>query len=167
MFISPRCLALPLLVALASAGASAPDSDALEKNRQRLQAWRADPEQYSRLMRDLREFYSLPAARQQQLRNLDARLHSGDLATQARLWAALERYTNWLGRQPEEVRREVLASPRDARLALIRKLRDQEYVATLPQKSRAELERFQGEDRSRQISKLRAAERRGRPRVRP
>ncbi len=156
----PWWLILVLIMLVAAGGAGVSDSDALERNRKRLQDWRADPEHGARLMRDLRDFYALPAERQQQLRHLDAKLHEGDAATQARLWGVLERYSAWLDRLPEEKRREVLDAPRDGRLALIRRLREQEWLATLPAKVRAELDRLPPDARVRRIADLRADERR-------
>src|SRR5688572_22443826 len=59
------------LLAVAGLAAAAPrdlgDAD-LERNRRLLDKWRADPEHYARLRRDLKAFYELPESRQQALR---------------------------------------------------------------------------------------------------
>src|SRR4051794_19732203 len=88
---------------------SDPGADEVAHNRRLLERWRADPEHYQRLQRDLRAFWALPPERQQQLRALDRQLHDLDPAAQKRLLEALGRYAYWLERlreaDPEEYSR--------------------------------------------------------------
>lgn len=148
-----------VLVALVSAAAGSAHDEVLERNRQRLA--KADPEQQARLLQELRDFHALPAERQRQLRELDARLHAGDADTQARLWGVLERYAAWLDRLPEEARRSILESPPAERLAIIRRMREEEWLASLPAKVRADLNNLPAE-KPRRIAAMRAEERRAR-----
>src|SRR5262245_33956492 len=93
LILVPACL---LCVAFAT-----PESEDLERNRRLLEKWKAEPEHYRRLKRDLAAFYALPPERQEEIRDVDRQLHDADSATQARLWAVLERYYTWLERLPE------------------------------------------------------------------
>lgn len=151
---------LPVLAALLGAAGghvSDSDADALERNRQRLHQLRSDPEAYGRLRRDLYDFHALPPERQQKLREVDARLHGAD---GARLWAALDRYEAWLGRLDEVTRRRVLDAPTaQARLAIIRELREAEWLAGLPKPVREALEKLPPEERQARIARMRAEER--------
>src|SRR4051794_33620354 len=100
-------LTLILTGMIVSVAVGATDEDDLERNRRLLERWRVDPEHYQRLVRDQREFYTLSRSRQQQLRQLDQRLHETDGPTQARLWAVLERYNHWLETRTEEERQAI------------------------------------------------------------
>src|SRR5437763_8920743 len=105
-----------LLVLLGAAAAALPavavpqGGDSLEHNRELLEKWRADPDHYARLQRDLRAFWSLPPARRKQMRRLDQELHQADAKTRKRLWAVLERYHAWLEALPEADRARVEAA---------------------------------------------------------
>ena len=156
-----RPWSLSPLLALALLAAAPSDDEILERNRQRLAAWKADPEHYARLMRDLAAFYALPPQEQARLRRLDTRLNAGDEARRAKLWAALERYGDWLDRLPEETRRRVLDAPdARARLELIRDLREKEWIGRLPRKDRDELARLPEAARRKRIAEMRSQERR-------
>ncbi|MBY0229788.1 MAG: hypothetical protein K2W96_10950 [Gemmataceae bacterium] len=154
------CLSLSLLLAMLAC-AAASDESALESNRQRLAAWRADPARHARLVEDLKAFYALPAERQAQLRGIDEKLHAGDAAKQARLWSALERYAGWLERQPEETRKAVAeAADARSRLSLLRSLREKDFVEGLPKRERDELAKLA--DKVEWTKELREDERRRR-----
>src|SRR3954451_10044505 len=113
---------LPCLLAFA-----APDGgDDLEHNRRLLEKRKADPEHYQRLRRDLAAFYALPAERQEQIRDLDRQIHDNDPATQARLWAILERSAAWLEKLPEPERRAFLEAT--DKVTVIRGLRQREWA---------------------------------------
>jgi len=116
----------------------------------------------ARLTRDMNDYFALPPERQQALRDLDARLHSGEAAAQARLWGALDRYAAWLDRQPEEKRREVLDAPPTERLALLRQMREKEWLSAQPARVKAEIEKLPADARTKRIATLRADERRSR-----
>ena len=110
--------------------ASSEGGDDLERNRRLLEKWKADPEHYQRLKRDLAAFYALPPERQEQLRDVDRQLHDADPATQARLWAVLERYVIWLAQRPEAERKAIEEA--GDRTAVVRGLRQREWLERLP-----------------------------------
>jgi hypothetical protein len=131
--------ALLLLVVLVGvAGAALPDPSAeLEQNRRLLEKWRADPEHYARLKKDLRDFKQLSADRQAALRQLDHDLHEEDSLTQARLLRAADRYAAWLEHLPESKRARIQAPPGpQQRLRVVRDLREQEWIDRLPRVKR-------------------------------
>jgi hypothetical protein len=155
---------LVLLGAAALAAAAAPDGgDALEHNRELLEKWRADPDHYARLQRDLRAFWGLPTERRQQMRQLDQDLHKADARTRKRLWGVLERYHAWLEALPGADRRRVeAAATPEERLRVVREIREREWVERLPKKVREELLRLPPERRTAQIALLHKEEQRHR-----
>ncbi|HEY7327622.1 MAG TPA: hypothetical protein VH592_08285, partial [Gemmataceae bacterium] len=167
MRISRCCLLLmPMLAFLAAATPSEegtsgmPDASYLERNRQLLQKWKADPEHYARLQRDLHDFWALPEPKRRQLRQLDRAYHELDARTQKRLWKVAERYTAWLERLPE-VDRQRIDETKDTheRLQLIRTIREQQWIERLPQKVRQDLEKLPPAERAAQIALLHKQER--------
>jgi len=159
-----------MLVVAASVVAAAEDSSAddLDHNARLLRKWKADPEHYARLQRDLKAFYALPPERQEQLRQLDRDLHSADGQTQRHLWGVLERYSGWLDRLPESDRKRIEdAQHPEARLKVIRELREQQWIAHLPRKTREDLQLALGkapEKRAAILQKYREEERQRRQR---
>jgi hypothetical protein len=132
-------------------------------SRARLERWRRDPEQLARLRRELADFQKLPAERREQIVRLDRELHDESPATQARLWGALQRYTEWLDRLPEKDRQAVEAAATTAeRLAVIKELRDRAWMQARPEARRDEWAKLAGDERSAFVNKLREAERRRR-----
>ncbi|MHB1422021.1 MAG: hypothetical protein ACYC3I_02255 [Gemmataceae bacterium] len=165
MSISRYCLLLPLLTILAAATPSeeatpgSGDAADLERNRHLLNKWKADPEHYARLRRDLRDFWALPKPRRQQIRQLDHAFHQLDAKMQKRLWKVAERYTAWLERLPREQRRQIeAATDTQERLQLIRTIRERQWVERLPRKVREELENLPAEARSAKAAQLREQE---------
>jgi hypothetical protein len=128
----------------------------LEQNRRLLEQARNDPQHYERLQRDFRTFLSLPAERQDRLRQLDREVHRKD-ATGARLSRVLQRYKGWLERLSPEQRQRIEQAP-DARerLRLIRELRDQQW---LPKEVWNELQKKPPRERADEIRRLRHQER--------
>jgi hypothetical protein len=152
-----RMLLLGGLICLLGGSA---DRDTLERNQQRLEKWKADPEQYARLLGDLRSFFALPPERQAALRDIDTKIHSGSLAKQARIWGVLERYNDWLDRLSNDDRRRVLDAPTtEDRLAVIRFLRDRDWAERAPPVIKLELSKLPPEQRLRRIAELREEER--------
>jgi hypothetical protein len=153
-------------LAAATAGVTAtaaPDGDELERNRRLLDKWKADPDHAQRLQRDLAAFYALPAERQERIRLLDRQLHDIDPSNGARLWGVLERYLQWLQRLTEEERRTVLEAPTpDNRLAVIRGLKQREWLTRLPAGLREKLLPISAERRAERMRALRLEERRRR-----
>src|SRR5205085_922617 len=68
-----RLLLLTILLAGAAPAVSLPEPtpEELEANRRLLERYRADPEHFTRLKRDLKAFAALPPERQARLRQLD------------------------------------------------------------------------------------------------
>ena len=155
----PRWLLVVLVSAVAAGASPLVETEPLERNRRLLEKWRADPDHYQRLQRDLRAFYALPAEKQHRLRELDRYLHDGDEAAQARRWAVVERYTSWLEALPDSERRQVLqaATPAD-RLAAIRAIRERQWLGRLPRGLRDELDKLPPDRRAARIAALRREE---------
>lgn len=120
--------------------ATSDGGDDLEHNRRLLEKRKADPEHYQRLKRDLAAFYALPPERQEQIRDLDRQLHQADPDEQARLWAVMERYSLWLERLHEPERKAVREAKN--KIAVIRGLREKEWIERLPRAIRDELYRL-------------------------
>jgi hypothetical protein len=155
-------LMLALLMAAAPAHESTSGSTAadLERNRQLLKKWRAEPEHYARLQRDLRDFWALPREKRQRLRRLDHDLYQLDAATQKRLWKAIERYSGWLEKLPEDDRLQIEQTKEwPERLRLIKDLRERQWLDRLPQKVREELLKLPPDQRNARASELRGQER--------
>src|SRR5439155_20684814 len=97
-----RLLLLTVLLAGAAPAVSLPEPtpEELEANRRLVERYRADPEHYARLKRDLKAFAALPPERQNRLRQLDQDLHEENAANLTRLWRVLDRYAIWLEHLP-------------------------------------------------------------------
>jgi hypothetical protein len=131
----------------------------LERNRQLLRKWQADPEHGDRLRRDLRAYWMLPKAKRDRLRRLDREMHQLDAKTQQRLWRTAERYRTWLEKLPEEQRREIeTASDSQERLALIKEIRQRQWIETLPRRVRDDLMKLPEGERKARIMQLREQE---------
>jgi hypothetical protein len=153
-------LLVPMLAFLMAATSSSEDTSDLERNRQLLQKWKAEPEHYARLQRDLHDFWALPEAKRRQLRQLDRAVHQLDARTQKRLWKVAERYEAWLERLPEDERRRIeQTKDTQERLRLIRALRDRQWIERLPQKVRADLDKLPNDARPAATARLRDQER--------
>jgi hypothetical protein len=135
----------------------------MEHNRELLEKWRADPDHYARLQRDLRAFWALPPARRRQMRRLDQEMHDAEPRARKRLWTVLERYHAWLEALPEADRRRVeAAGTSEERLRVIRDVRERQWVERLPAKVREDLEQLPPERRQAQVALLRKEEQRHR-----
>ena len=85
-------------------------------------------------------FRGYPAARRQQLRQLDEELHALPAAERDHLLPVLENYALWLDRLPDAERREVLAPTAAAvRLEAVRDLHQRHWRESLPQARRDKL----------------------------
>src|SRR5206468_1899082 len=133
---------LLLVAVLASVGAALPEpevgtrEEVLQNNQRLLERWRQDPDHASRLQRDLQHFWALPVEQRNQLRRLDQELHQQDPLTQKRLWDVLERYSAWLERLSPGDRRRVNAVSGTERIAVIKEIRDQQWIGNQPPKIR-------------------------------
>ncbi len=84
----PAVMLLGATLPVSAVPEAAPDD--LSHNRRLLDQYRADPEHYARLVRDLRAFQALPPDHQEKMRQFDRALHEEDSETQKRLWEVLE-----------------------------------------------------------------------------
>lgn len=157
-------LPLMIFVAAASPGEEGTtgksDTSVLEHNRQLLNKWKADPEHFSRLQRDLHDFWALPRSKRNQLRQLDRAFHQLDGKSRKRLWQVAERYNAWLERMPESERLQI-EETKDSqeRLRLIRAIRERQWIQRLPRKVREKVEKMSPAARATQIAQLRKQER--------
>ena len=158
-----RRLLLPLLALAALAVPSLlavpePTADELKANRAQLEEWRKHPEQLAQLRRDLKRFLALSPERREQVLQLDADLQESALS--GRLWNVLERYTEWLNRQPEADRDAIRnAGSKTERLKLIQELRDKEWMQRQPDALRKKWDGLDSKQRADMIGKLRQEER--------
>ncbi len=142
---------------------SGPAPDEVEHNRRLLDRYRADPDHYARLLRDLRAFQALPPDRQEQMRQFDRELYDQDPEAQTRLWEVLERYTDWVNRLPEADQRRIeQAADRNERLAIVKELRQNDWIARLPQADREAVAALPESQRSEKLAALRKEDRRRR-----
>lgn len=158
------CPLLPILACLlAATPAHETASGDLQRNRQLLQKWKADPEHYARLRSDLETFWALPEEKRESLRRLDRELHQLDAKTQKSLWAVAQRYSAWLDRLSEADRQAIESAPdSQERLRRIGEIRDRQWMERLPRTVREELVNTPPEARSRRVAELREEERRQR-----
>ncbi len=167
-------LSLLLLVLLLAVGGAAlpeqfPSNDGITRddpvawNQRLLENWKQNPEHYARLQRDLNRFWNLPRAERDRIRDLDRELHEQDSATQKRLWGVLERYHAWLEQLSESDRRKIEAVSGSERVALIRKMREQQWVDRLPTPDRTRLTELLRKDGAKaygdEVARLRDAQR--------
>jgi hypothetical protein len=150
-----------LAVVATRAGAELPDP-ALEKNREVVLKVRAHPEQYTRLLQDLKAFLNLPPDKQDKLRRLDFELHDAGQST-ARLNPSLERYAEWFEKLPEELQKTIddATSPAE-RLRIVKGIREQEWVDRLPKAKRDLVMSASEERRPALIKQLRQEEKKRR-----
>lgn len=131
-----------ILLAAALPVLAVPESapDGLAVNRRLVDQYRADPEHYARLVRDLRAFQALPLDRQEKIRQFDRALHEQGAETQKHLWEVLERYVAWVDRLPDaDQKRLDDAHDPTEKLAIVRELRQQQWIDRLPAAERKEL----------------------------
>lgn len=148
-----------LIVATPVLALPEPTPEELQHNRALLERRRADRVQYERLRQQLKAFKGLPAGRQDRLRQLDQDLHEEDLATQARLWRVMDRYSAWVDRLSDEERSR-LAAATDARqrLQVVRAIREEQWIARLPAAKRKQIVEATPETRTALIAQLREEE---------
>jgi hypothetical protein len=151
---------LTLFAATALWAAGEPTAEELEQNQRRVEALRKQPDLIARLRENLQAFEKLKDKKKHAVLQLDQDLHELAANKQARYWNVLERYADWL----EHLRKEDLQLIKDApdaaaRLAVIKDLRDREWMQGQPKAYRLEWEKLQGEARGQFVAKLRLDER--------
>ena len=151
---------LGLVMAATSAHEGAPETGDLERNRQLLRKWKADPDHYARLQHDLHDYWALPEAKRQQLRQLDREFHELDDKTRKRLWKTAERYSAWLDRlSPDERRHIETAADWRERLSRIEEIREKRWIERAPRKVRDELLKLPPNERTIRVGQLRVQDR--------
>jgi hypothetical protein len=159
MFTRWRSLSLVCVLAALGAlvGADAPSSQ--EEALRRLEELRGQPAAYERMRKDLAAFYELPPERRDELRRLHQSIQDKDLPTRLELLEGLERYADWRERLSEEERAQIDSAPSKAdRLNVIRRLREDQWIRTLPSRQRDELASLTGTERAARIAQLRREE---------
>ena len=131
-----------------------------EHNRRLLDRYRTDPDHYARLLRDLHAFQILPPEKQERMRQFDRDLHEQDGETQSRLWEVLEHYTDWMNRLTEAQQKRIeQAADRNERLAIVKELRENDWIARLPQADRDAVSALPEPQRYEKVAALRKEER--------
>jgi hypothetical protein len=149
------------LVVLAAIPLTAPaDLNPQERaeNARQLEQWRTDPALFARLRAEATAFLEMPSERRQQLLKLDQDLHALPRANETRLLGVARRYRAWLERLPEADRQIIreTAEPQ-ARLQLIREMREREWIGRLPAKQRENVEKAPPDQRAQLVLQLRRA----------
>jgi hypothetical protein len=153
-------LAVLVLAAAPLLAVSEPTAQELEQNRNDLERLRGNPEKYALLEHNARAFLALPLERRKQILKLDADLHEEPSAVQARLKNVLARYSEWLNRLETADRQRIReAKDKQARLKIIRELREQEWLKHQPKNYLKEMDKLAPEERAKFIAELRQKER--------
>jgi hypothetical protein len=141
-----------------------PTADEVHANRRRFeQLLRKHPEQADKLRADARTFFGFPKERRQQIAQIHLELHKETSATQVRLLNVLDRYVQWLDELDDTTRKLIANAPdKAARLALIKDVREKEWIKDQPRATREQIEKLSGEPRQAFIAKEKAEERRRR-----
>lgn len=104
-------------------------------------------------------FKALPSTRQQEIRELDKQLNEQKPSVRDRLVRVLEAYAVWLDRLPEPERKGVLAAATPGlRLAVIRDVRERQWLDSLPVAQRNQLNGLSVADRASRIGEWKKAE---------
>src|SRR5580765_7063379 len=95
-------------------------------------ALRKDPK-YPQIYHDGKAFFAFPPAKQDAMRKLNDDLEKLPTAERERLKEVLKTYADWMDRLPPADRRAVHDAPNNqARLELVKELREREWVARQP-----------------------------------
>jgi hypothetical protein len=122
-----------------------------------------NPDDPNYLRRQYAWFQKQDAARQQQFRRLHAEFNQLPPEEQTHLTRVMQAYNAWLARLPDADRQRLLAAPTSAeRLDEIKKIREREWVDTLPKPYRDEYAALEPDTRHEKVQQWRAedAERR-------
>ncbi|MCS7047318.1 MAG: hypothetical protein NZO58_13245, partial [Gemmataceae bacterium] len=152
-------LMLALVVPLAALPEPTPEQ--WRANRRRFEQLRKQPEELARLRAEAEAFFHLDPERQQHIVRLAKALANEPVATQTRLMEVLDRYVDWYHNQIDDAARQRLHDARDPqqRLEIIRKLREDQWIADQPKALRDRLAQLPAAERAAWIAKEKAAER--------
>lgn len=118
-----------------------------------------NPDDPAYLRRQYAWFQAQDPARQQQLRKLDADFRQLAPEDQARLTRVMQAYNAWLAKLPEADRQRVLGAPTAAeRLEEVKRLREREWVESLPKTYRHEYAALDADARRQKVQEWRAEE---------
>lgn len=120
------------------------------------QARKKTQEQAALFRRRMQMFQSLPMERREQIVQLDQDLHKEAPSSRDHLLAVAERYRDWLERLDDKDRQKIKEAPdKAARLALIKSMREYEWVRFQPKAFRDRLATLEGQERADFLKKLR------------
>jgi hypothetical protein len=118
-----------------------------------------NPDDPAYLRRQYVWFQAQDPARQQQLRKLDADFRQLPPEDQARLTRVTQVYNAWLAKLPEADRQRVLAAPSAAeRLDEVKRIREREWVESLPKPYREEYTALGADARQQKVQEWRNEE---------
>lgn len=123
------------LLAIAGVAVAFPEAtrDDAEYARKKFEVWRQFPEQLAKLRQAAETFAALPPARQEQIEQLDLDLAKEPSAVQAHLQNVADRYADWLAQRSEKDRERIRQAPdKAARLAIVRELREADWLRQQP-----------------------------------
>src|SRR5438876_2496509 len=153
------CIAVFVLVAPLAA-VPEPPAEEVQSNRRRFAQLRKHPEVVAKLRDDADAFFALTPERRKAIVQIHKELHQETSATQARLLNVLDRYVEWLGSLDEATRQQIADAPdKNARLALIKNLREQEWINEQPKAIRDKVAQLKGDARKAFIAKEKIEER--------
>ena len=140
-----------------------PTADEVQANRRRFEQLKKHPDQLDKLRADAKAFRDLPEERRQQIAELRQQLSREPASTQARLQSVLERYAEWWGSLDEATRDKIKQAPdKQPRLAVIRGIREQQWITEQPKALQEKIAALQGDARKALIAKEKEDERRRR-----
>lgn len=153
------CLLFASLFSLAAV--AEPTRAQQDRNRRYLDKLaQADPEHFARLERLAAKFASLTAERREQLLKLDQSLHELPAAVHSHLESVAGRYSEWLDGLTDADRQKIKQAPdKDAKLRVIRELRETEWLKYQPKRLREQIAGMKGADRAALIGKVKKEER--------
>ena len=140
-----------------------PTAEELLANRRRFEQLRKHPEVLAKLRDEAEDFFKLPKERRRQIVQIHKDLNQESAATQARLHNVLDRYVEWLdllSKADKDSRKKLdEAKDKNERLALIKDLREQQWIKDQPKAVRDKIARLEGGERKNFIAKEKHDER--------
>jgi hypothetical protein len=154
-------IGITLLVVVAPlAAVPEPPAEEVQSNRRRFAQLRKHPEVVAKLREDSDAFFALTPERRKAVVQIHKELHQESSATQARLLNVLDRYVDWLHGLDDATRKQIADAPdKNARLALIKDLREKEWIKDQPKAIQDKLAQLEGDARKAFIAKEKNEER--------
>lgn len=149
-----------LLIALTAGPVFADPADDVDYGHKKFEVWRQYPDHLAKLRGAAQAFASLPAERRSQLQKLDHDLALEPSQAQARLQNTLDRYNEWLGKLPDKDQERIRRAPNsDARLAIVKELRQNEWLRGQAKATQVAMAALPNAARDEAIAKARTEER--------